>query len=95
MDLWIKDTSSVPPERWQYFVEATQYTVMVPSYGLLYQEVVKHCQANNVPPPSEQEVIQWVCANLTVDCREGKEPFVNRFSQGLPAPATSCCGGKQ
>ncbi len=94
MSVWVKDQSSVPAEGWIYLVGATGYQVRVSSYNQLYEAVVNHCNINNITPPTPDEVIEWVCTNLTVDCRDGKEPFANRFSMGLPpAPGPSCCGG--
>lgn len=94
--LVIKDTGSVPPERWHYPVGATGYDVYAPNYPALYSMIVQHCTANNVTPPSEQEVVDWICTNLTVSCyeQETKQPLVNRFVLGLPTPAPSCCGKK-
>lgn len=94
MALWVKDTGSVPSEGWQFVVEATGFSVRAPNYNAIFDFVKTHCASNNVSYPGDQAVIDQMCARLHVDCREGREPFVNAFSQGLPTPAPRCCGGK-
>lgn len=97
MPLVIRDTSSVPPERWNFHVEATGFTVYAPNWQALYPMVKTHCESNNVPVPSEQDIINQVCERLSVPCyeRETRQALVNRFVTGLPAPAPSCCGSKK
>lgn len=92
----IKDTSAVPEEGWQFFVPKTGYTVTTRNYGMLYQMVVRHYKSNQIAPiPTEQEVIDYVCANGRVSCyeTETREPLINKFSFPSARPVTnSCCG---
>jgi hypothetical protein len=80
MLLRIKDTNTVPKEGWHYLIELTGYVVKTPSYLQLYPEIVKHCQTNHVEPPTKQELDQYLCDNTTIDCREGREPYPNQYS---------------
>lgn len=93
MSLVIRDTSSVPGEGWVFPVKQTGFTVRVPSYGLLYDAVVAHCVANQVPPPSQQEIVNYLCAHVHSPCydSETRVPLVNLWSQGVPLAPTSCC----
>lgn len=92
MALWIRDTSTVPDGGWQY-PGINGYTISVRNYSLFYEEIVKHYTANGQTPPTREEVTAYVCANLNVPCQDGQEPFVNRWSQGLPplGQQRSCC----
>lgn len=92
--LVIRDTSSVPSERWHFPVPETGFDVFAPNYAALYGMVVQHCQANQVPVPSEQDVVDWLCANVSIPCYESETrvPLINRFSLGIPAKPTACCG---
>jgi hypothetical protein len=93
VSLTIIDTSTVPPENWSYLVSQTGVYVSTKNYSLLYGMVVDHCKANNVPVPSEQDVIDWMCNNLTIHCAEGSTPLINRFTLGLaPVQPKGCCG---
>lgn len=93
MSLVIQDVNSVPAERWQYPVRQTGFTVEAPSWSVLYSFVETHCQANNIAPPSLQEVTDWVCKHLHVKCYDDqtRQPLSNAFTQNLPIPPTSCC----
>lgn len=94
MPLQIKDEGSVPSERWHYRVEATNHTVYAPNFPALYPEIVKHCKANTIDPPSQQDVIDWLCANLRIHCvqTETRQALVNKFTLNLPVPvASGCC----
>jgi hypothetical protein len=86
MPLVIKDSGSVPKERWQYHVDQTDFTVEAPNWPALYPKIEEHCNSNGVPVPDLQTVIDWCCKNLSVDCfySETKEPLLNRWKQGLP-----------
>lgn len=94
--LRIIDSSTVPFEDWCYRVPQTGVLITTKNYSLLYGLIVEHCRTNNISPPSEQDVIDWQCANLTVHCAEGSVPLVNRFTLGLPpVKAKGCCGGSE
>ena len=93
MSLIIKDTAHLPPEDWIYLVEQTGFTVRTKNYSMFYPEIVKHCQSNNAPIPSEQDVINFLCENVTVPCYEGMTPLVNKFTAGVfKLPSVGCCG---
>lgn len=92
MPLWIRDQSAVPKERWHYPSLVAGKPIYAPNYNALYPEVVKHYSANNAAIPGEQEVIDWMCANLSIPCVEGNQPLINRWMPGLPGKAPTCCG---
>lgn len=92
MALVLKDPSVVPDTGWMFPHVAPGQFICVRNYQILYSEVEKVYRSNNQPVPSEQDVIDWMCANLYLECREGPTPFINRFTQGLPIPAKGCCG---
>ncbi len=93
MSLVIKDTDHVPPEDWIYLVEQTGFTVRTKYYRSLYPEIVKHCQSNGMPIPSEQDVINSLCANVTIPCYDGMTPLVNKWQSGVfTLPSVGCCG---
>lgn len=91
----IRDISVVPPDGWKYPVQATGTTIVSRNYQLFYPMIVQHCTSNNVQPPSEQEVIQYLCETLSIPCYEDENrvPLINKFSLGVPnAPRLgSCC----
>lgn len=93
MNLVIQDTDHVPPEDWNYLVEATGFTVRTKYYGQLYPQIVTHCKSNNVPIPDQQQVIDYLCRNVTVPCFEGNEPIINKWQSGIfKLPSVGCCG---
>ncbi len=95
MSLEIKDTSTVPnPNGWEYYVEPTNYTVITRNYAQIYPMVVQHCLANGTHPPTEQQVIDQMCAKLHVPCHDGGNVMENPWSLNLPLPARvgGCCG---
>lgn len=95
MSLAIRDISVVPWNDWSYYVAPTNFMVKTKNYYRLYPEVVIHCTSNGVPVPSQQDVIDYCCANLNIPCyeTENHEPLVNAWTLGLPRPATlGCCG---
>lgn len=95
MALWIRDKSVVPEGGWRYPHVASGQFIVAP-YQTLYQEIVKTYTANGATPPIWDEVVQWICTNLAVNCVEGNEPFVNLWTLGLPAqPPARCCGNKK
>jgi hypothetical protein len=80
--LTIRDTSVSPPEkRWDYYVKETNHTVTVASYCNLKNAVTRHCLSNGVPVPTEEEIIKYLCDNLTIDCRAGRNPYPNLFTK--------------
>lgn len=89
----IRDTTAVPSEGWQY-PGLNGHLIHTHNYSLLYGLVVEHYQSNGAPIPSQQTVIDWMCANLVIPCYESAthEPLVNKFTMGLPAARHSCCG---
>lgn len=91
----LRDTSTVPSEGWKY-PGLNGHTIHTHNYSQLYFLVKQHYESNGAPVPSEQEVIDWLCANLFVPCYESetRQPLVNRFSQGLPTAPQACCGKK-
>ncbi len=97
MALWIRDTSSVPTEGWQFPGIINGFIVRAPNYHAIFDAVKKHFEANGQSYPGDQAVIDWQCQNLSVPCleMETRTPLVNRFTLGLPAPAPSCCGSKK
>jgi hypothetical protein len=93
MSLVIRDTSSVPPDRWSYYVAATLHRIESPNWNALYDLVSRHCVVNGVPVPSLQDVVDQVCRELHVNCYDDqtRQPLVNKFSLGLPHKPSSCC----
>jgi hypothetical protein len=94
MSLAIRDTTTVPPEDWLYYVEATGLTITTKNYQTLYPAVVEHCRSNNVPVPSEQEVIDYNCLNSHVPCYDSEThvPLINKMGLPFVRPNTGCCG---
>lgn len=90
----IKDTGSVPDGGWRYPGVTAGFFVKAP-FAFLYAEIVKHYQNNGAQPPSQEEVTQYLCRELAIDCYEAEThtPIVNRFSLGLPSPSvqSGCC----
>ena len=84
---------TVPQEGWQYLVEATGTMITTRNFSMLYPIILQHCKSNNVPAPTEQDVINYICANLFVACYEGLVPLVNKWSMNIPRPRAlgSCC----
>jgi len=80
--LKIRDTSVSPPEkRWSYFVKETNYEVTVAAYANLKNSITRHCLSNGVPIPTDEEVTKYLCDNLTIDCRMGREVYQNAFAK--------------
>lgn len=94
MSLVIRDNSVTPRDGWSYYVEATNYTVTTRNPNLIYSMVVKHCLANGINPPTEQQVIDWQCQNLNIPCHDGGNLMENSWSLSLPLPPRTggCCG---
>lgn len=95
MALFISDTGTVPnPDGWKYYFSATNHTVITRNYNYLYPEVVKHCTANGLAVPTQQEVINQMCERLHIPCFEAEgSPFMNAFAAGIPLPPRlgTCC----
>ena len=89
MPLVIQNTATVPPEDWVYDVNG--FVISAKYYDNLYPQIVKHCTANNIPVPSVQDVIDRLCATLTIPCYEGRTPLVNKWQEGVFA--LKPCGG--
>lgn len=93
--LKIQDTSVVPPEDWQYYVQPTNFTVKTKNYAQLYPLVRQHCLSNGVNPPSEQQVIDAVCNSTHVPCYDSDSGALipNAWFLNLPVPPKlGCCG---
>lgn len=88
----IRDTSTVPDTGWMY-PGLNGYVVETRNYALLYDLVKQHYEANGVPVPSQQDVIDWMCENLFIPCydKDSRKPLVNRFTSGLPVPKSRGC----
>src|ERR1043166_7553965 len=95
--MFIRDTSSVPDHGWTYTVEQTGFTISTRNYDLLFTLIRQHCTSNNVPAPTDQQILVSFFANLAIPCVEGNQPLINRFTQGLPSVTSiaHCCGGQQ
>jgi hypothetical protein len=94
MSLAIRDTSTIPPEDWIYVVAQTNHPVRTKNYSLLYPEIVDHCTSNRIPVPSQQEVIDYLCANVHVPCYDSEThvPLINKMGLPFVRPNTGCCG---
>ena len=78
----IRDTSVSPPEkRWEYFVKETNFKVTVSAYCNLKNAITRHCLANGVPIPPDEEITKYLCDNLTIDCRQGGRLYQNAFAR--------------
>lgn len=88
--LTIRDTKTTPRERRWWYPGLNGHEVSSNSYSNLKREVAEHYRSNGQPVPSEQQIIDYLCANLSVPCYEGKEPFRNFFHR----PAASKIGSE-
>ena len=89
----IRDITTVPDTGWQY-PGLNGYMIETRNYSQLYYLVKQHYESNGQPIPSEQDVTDYLCANLFIPCYDGdsREPLINRFTQNLPVAVRSCCG---
>jgi hypothetical protein len=96
MALVIRDTETLPPEDWTYYVQPTNHMVRTKSYVRLYPEVKLHCLSNGVNPPSEQEVIDYNCHNAHVPCFDSESasliPNAWTLNLAIPPRLGGCCG---
>lgn len=90
MALSIRDTKTTPRERRWVFPDVNGKEIAESSYMNLKREVTMHYRANGQTIPSEQQIIRYVCENLTVPCFEDGKPFRNRFTD----PPTFAARGK-
>lgn len=95
MPLVIRDTNAPPPERYHYPVQHAEGIVVVDAsnYNALFDNIRKHCAANGIQGPSDQEVIDYLCRETHLSCYDSdtRVPLVNKLTQGLPFTAPSCC----
>lgn len=84
MALTIRDTKTTPRERHWWYPGVNGSEVSESSYSNLKRAVAEHYRTNRQPVPTEQQIIDYCCVNLSVPCYEGKEQIRNRFSD--PAP---------
>jgi hypothetical protein len=57
------------PEPPRYPIEFTGYTVKASNYNQLLSRIREHCEANEIPTPTESDVEQWLCDNFAVKCK--------------------------
>lgn len=93
MPLTIRDTNTTPRERsWPF--PAVDGSVMTSNSWMNLKNLVhQHYTTNGRPVPTEQEIIQYVCDEVTVPCFDGTEPYRNKFTdpptflqRGKPGP---------
>lgn len=96
MALVMRDSGTVPDDRWHYPIEGIR-DVYAPNWPALYPEVERVCLANGIQPPSLQQVIDWCCRNLRIPCFDDqtRTPLANKWSMGLPVVLPGCCGDKK
>ncbi len=97
MSLYIRDTTTVPDGGFRY-PGVLPGTFIVYPYGSLYDEIKRQYTANNVPVPRWDEVVIWMCNNLSIPCVDGNQPLVNKWTQGLPSlplPSGCCSAAKK
>ena len=94
MPLTIRDTNTTPRERyWPFPSVEDGKELKSNSWMNLKNEVLQHYRANGRTVPTEQEIIDYVCRNVSVPCYEGREPFRNSWTdpvsftqRGLKSP---------
>lgn len=91
--LTIRDTKTTPRERFWPFPGVDGKEIKENSYMNLVREVKQHYAANGRTPPTDQEIVDYVCREVSVPCYEGREPFRNRWTdppsmiaRGLKSP---------
>jgi|SRR5882757_6664628 len=80
--LILRDTNTTPREKRWIFPDVTgEGLVSTNSYMNLLIEVGRHYRGNGKSVPSEQEVIEYCCRNLSVPCYEQDgSAFRNRYT---------------
>lgn len=93
MALTIRDTKTTPRERRWWYPATDGTEISENSYSNLRRAVFEHYRRNNQPVPTEQDIIDYVCRNLSVPCYEGREAFRNLYTdppssiqRGKPSP---------
>ena len=71
MPLAVTRTSTVPPNGWRYYIEATQRWVCSDSLPGLIGAVIRHLQTNHLPIPSDIDIVveDQVCQNIPAASR--------------------------
>lgn len=78
--LRIKNTNTTPrPEKWR-FPAVDGSDIVSNSFMVLKLEVSRHYTANGRPVPTDQEITDYLCRNVAVECYDGNEIFRNRFT---------------
>ena len=88
----LKDVSSIPDSGWNY-PSVTGKFISGRNYSKFLSDVQEHYRANRRPEPSEQTIVEWMCANLYLPCYDDqtRQPLINRFTRGLVDPPRGCC----
>ena len=81
MVLWIKDFNCPPTTGWLYRVPETGFEIHVRGYTNLYQAIVDYYESNRQTPPTQEQVVKWLCDNLLIECLDGKENYPNKFTR--------------
>lgn len=92
--LEIRDKKTTPRERsWPFHSVDPTVEIKANSWMNLLREVQQHYTANNRTPPTEQEIIKYVCDNVSVPCFEDNQPYRNNWTdpvsyaqRGLKSP---------
>ncbi len=93
MSLVIKDTSTPPFMGWEYPHVVPGKFIRSFNYLLFYPMVVETYKANDQTPPTQEEVVKYLCDHAYIECFEQREAYVNLFTRGLPPPPPAgCCG---
>ncbi len=93
MSLVIKDEATPPFHGWTYPHVVPDKLIRSFNYNLFYPLIVETYTSNGKTPPTQEEVVRYICEKQYVECFENREPFVNLFTRGLPPPPPAgCCG---
>lgn len=90
----IRDTST-PPEHGWWYPGLNGYTISTYNFSLFFDLVKEHFTTNGAPAPSDQDIIDHICATASAPCydSETRVPLINRLT-ALPPPSKGCCGKK-
>lgn len=82
--LTIRDKSTTPrPDKWRYpAVDGTE--IVENSYMNLKREVAMHYRTNGRDLPSEQQIVDYLCANVSVQCYDDGKEIRNKYSDPPP-----------